>query len=824
MTNERFLISPLGEEYLYSINRNSFEKESSHSIFSRLYDEKLEKEHTFYLVLGTDSGLLLKHLLEQKKPDDTQYLFIELPEVIEQISQKFDFEELPEHIAITTIDKWKEAGTAFGLELYLYKNKTQFIKSVAAIDSYLPAYNDAILKFEQEFQSFRFFTRATLVVSPFMDTQLKNICENRTPASVYKDKFRGDTCVILAGGPSLDEDIKWVKENREHLIVIAVSRIAKRLNQIGLVPHIVVSVDPFEISFDVSKELLLFPPDVLFLHTNNVTPLLLGQWHGKSAYMDRRYPWDVENDKNNIISNGPTVTNAALKAAIDMGFSHILLSGVDLCFSEKGISHATGSNEAKIGPTLGQTGKWVETYSGKIVETLVVFEQAAKGFSGLAKQAQEKDIQIFNLSANAAKVPYISHMPTVALSFSASEINYTNKITSYLPNETNSDVIGDFNTVNKQIKKTLTGVKKIKILANEALTANDNLFKEKGKESENFKFKLQMDKIEKKLNSTYKKTSTFVKNFGIDKFIKSAQTKSSDEWSDKKVENTGRLYYQAYVDTCDALIKHLDSTIERVNCRIEEHNKEPDFSILFKQWAKDKAYGRAGNWLKSDVQNRLVDTEKAQFLDFKNKFEDELYNEETKHLKRTKHEASLKGVRRKIITLFHQKNTDALSTLCNSLELHMKADKQAKPLYHLALAYHSIAIGDEHEALRNFESLPDESILEDELQQITAIAFKLENYSLAKACLEKLTSYAGIYIPQYAKLLKLLGEPEEAINCYINFLNKNPDDLFIWNNLGVLYYELNIYETSKLAFETTLSKDKDNQQAQDYLKKLSSIE
>ncbi len=818
--NERFLTSPLGEEYLYSINRSSFVKESSHSIFSRLYDKKLEQEHTFYIVLGTDSGLLLNYILEQEKPDDTRYLFIELPEVIKLIGSRFDLEELPEHIAITTIDEWKEQGTEFGIELYLYKDKSQFIKSVAAVDSYLPDYNDAILKFEQEYQSFRFFTRAALAVSPFMDTQLKNICENRTPASVFKGKFNNDTCIILAGGPSLDEDIEWVKENRNHLIVIAVSRIAKKLNQIGLVPHIVISVDPFEISFDVSKELLLFPSEVLFLHTNNVTPLLLSQWHGKRAYLDRRYPWDVKEDKDNLVSNGPTVTNAALKTAIDMGFSHILLSGVDLCFSDKGVSHASGSNEAKVGPTLGQTGKWVETYSGKIVETLVVFEQAAKGFALLASQANEKDFQIFNLSANAAKVEHISHIPKQALSFSNSEENYTDKISSYLPDELKNNIIHDFNKVNNNIKKMLTAVKKIKILANEALLANKGLFKEKGKESENFKFKLQMDKIEKKLDTTFKKASIFVKNFGIDKFIKSAQTKSSDEWSDKKVEETGHLYYQAYVDTCNALIIHLENTVERIGCRIEEQKHTPDFSVLFKQWAKDKVYGRAGNWLELNKQTHLSDTEQKQFLEYKDKFNEELYNENTKHLTRTKKEASLIGVRRKIITLFYQKNPDALSTLCNSLKLHMKTDEHAKPLYHLAVAYHSIALGDEVEALRNFELLPNENIMEDELQQIAGIAYKLENYSLAKACLAKLSKLAGIYIPQYTKLLKLLGEPEEAINCYMQFLNDNPDDLFIWNNLGIFYYELSIYDAAKLAFETTLLKDTENQQAQDYLKKL----
>ena len=65
-------------------------------------------------------------------------------------------------------------------------------------------------------------------------------------------------------------------------------------------------------------------------------------------------------------------------------------------------------------------------------------------------------------------------------------------------------------------------IQKIKILAEEALQCNIKLFSVKGKESENFKYKLRMDKIEKKLTTSYKKTEAFVKNFGLNNFIKSA--------------------------------------------------------------------------------------------------------------------------------------------------------------------------------------------------------------------------------------------------------------------------------------------------------------
>ncbi len=820
--NDSFLTSQFGEEYLYLINRHAFEKQPSHVVFETLYDEKLHTEERFYIILGTDSGLLLDHVKQLEKPIDTRYLFIELPAVIERLKLKNKLDDLPDYITITTIDKWKESATAFGMDLYLYKDYCQFIKSVAAIDSYVPAYNAAILQFEQEFQSYRFITRATLGVSPFMSPQLINICENQTPALVFKNKFKGDTCIILAGGPSLDEDIEWVKKHKDHLVIIAVSRIARRLNQIGLIPHIVVSVDPYEISYDVSKELLLFPSNVLFLHSNSVTPFLLAQWHGKSAYLNRRYPWDEKGDDKNLKSAGPTVTNTALKAAVDMGFSNILLSGVDLCFSEKGVTHASGSNEANIGPTLGRPGTWVKTYAGNTVETLIVFGTAGERLSEIAEEAKKTDQAVYNLSPNAACLPHIEHVPSSALSFTHDQENYADKLLSCIPTMTTSEIQHDYNVVNANVKKVLTDVKDIKRLAEKALNANEQLFKEKGNESENFKFKLEMDKIEKKLDTKYKRTSKFIKNFGIDKFISSAQAESSDEWSDDKVEKTGQLYYQAYIVTCENLIILLENVLARINSRIEEQKPTPRLSMMFEQWEKDRVLGRAQHWLeKTQIDlTTLTDEEKSTFERFAKLHAADIHNVETKHLSRAKEEASLDGVRRKIITLFHQKNSDALTTLINSLKSSIDREEQAEILYDLGLAYYSILTENYHDALYHFERLPAESIEEDELQQIASVAYKMKNYELAQACLQELAALSITYLPQFAKLLKLLGKEEVAINCFNDCIEQDPSNTFLWNSLGEFYFENNAIDAAKLAFETALASAPDDKKAKSFLSKI----
>lgn len=819
---EQFKVNAHNEAYLYSLNRNLFVNQSSASVFSKQYKDMLNTDNSFYIILGTDSGLLVNYIIEQKQASDTRYLFIELDTHIETIKEKTNYSDWPENIKITTIDDWKKTAGEFNIDLYIYKDSVIYLKSLAAIDSYLPAYPEANLAFELDYQSLRFFTRASLVVSPFMSTQLSNICENNFPAQKLKNAFSGKSAVVLAGGPSLDENIAWIKANKNHLVIIAVSRIAKKLLQEDLIPHIIVSVDPFEISFDVSKELLKFPPEVLFIHSNNVTPLLLGQWQGKSAYMGKRFPWEVKDDDKNTSTGGPTVTNTALKAAIHMGFSTILLSGVDLCFSEKGVSHASGSNEAKIGPTLGQTGAWVDTYSGKKVETLIVFEHAASSISTQASEALKQGTTIYNLSANAAKIDSIEHVPTEAISFEDENNNFSADIAALCPDENIAKIREDQNIVFTEVSDKLLAVKKVLSLAKEALECNKKLFKTKGKEEENYRYKLKMDKIESQLDSRYKRTTRFIKNFGIDKFILSAQTDSSEEWSNDKLEETARLYYQAYIDSCNSLIVHLTKTYDRVLSRQQEHKPQPNFNSLFEQWKKDKNLGRAMVWknsyLHTDVKipSEFIDT----FNQFENDFSAIIVNEKTAHLTRTIKEASLDGVRRKVITLFQQGNIGALKVLSQSLEQHKENSEEAIPLYNLSLAYLYSAIEEFDQSLFYFESLPSEAILEDELQQIMTIAFKISNYQLASACLEKLSKITDIYTPKHAKLLKLLGEPEKAIELYTNYLATNYGDTITWLELGKLYFDMEVFDAAQMAFDVVLSQDASNISALDLIEKM----
>lgn len=823
LQNEKFKKNPYNEKYLYSVNRATFAKEEAKSVYERFFAEELFKEDSFYIIVGTDSGLLPRYIIEQGLPSNSRYLFIELNSIIHKVQPSLPKDIDEKLITFATPEQWEVLAQELELNIYIYKDQVKFIKSLATIDAHLIEYQTLNLQVQKSLQNLLFFTKAMVGVFPFMTKQLMNICENRHPSTLLTNKFKGHTCILLAGGPSLDENIEWIKAHQDKVVIIAVSRIARSLLKHDLIPHIVVTVDPYELSFDVSKELLRFPAKTLFIQSNSASPSLVAQWHGKSVYLSNRFPWAEPNDKNNSCA-GPTVTNAALQAAIGMGFDHILLAGVDLCFSKTGVSHASGSNEANIGPSLNQTGVWVDTYAGQKAETTIVFDQSAEALSTQAKDALSKGIEIYNLSENASAIKHIAHVPTSALSFDKSDDDIWQLIDQCVPDETSDDVRANYKSVLLKIESMLKKLKKVKLMSEDALRCNEMLFRVKGKESENFKYKIKMDKIEKKFDTTYKVQTDFVKNFGMDKFVKSAQTDSDEEWSDEKIEETGRIYYQAFIDSSTSLIEHLELTVQRINNRIEEEKPTPNFEHLFKQWKKDQHFGRINVWQHSIRHNNIEipDLYSDQVNEFTQEFEKVLSNENTAHLARTKKEASLDGVHRKMVILFHQRNVDGLNVMLANLELYKEDKPEVADLKVLAKAYYLFAKSNFKEAMVTFQSINKDKLTEDELQQIASLGLKLKDHLATESALKELSKLDNQYIPQYAKLLSLLGKTIEAIDLYTNYLTDDPEDTNTWLALGKLYHKLGSNESAIMACQYVLKSDPSNLMARELLINLTS--
>jgi hypothetical protein len=149
-----------------------------------------------------------------------------------------------------------------------------------------------------------------------------------------KDRYKGKMCIIVAGGPSLEGYVSFLKRVSEKVIIFSVDTAYSFLVKNNIFPDFVVSIDPqfinaiyiLEQSLDVSSSYLI--SDLLASYLVNryfaerillINPPILEKL-------------GVFKDVFPSIGYGGSVFTAALSSALYMGFSKILFLGLDLAY------------------------------------------------------------------------------------------------------------------------------------------------------------------------------------------------------------------------------------------------------------------------------------------------------------------------------------------------------------------------------------------------------------------------------------------------------------------------------------------------------------
>jgi len=159
----------------------------------------------------------------------------------------------------------------------------------------------------------------------------------RTP-SFYplKDVCRGWPAIVAGSGPSLGEEIEYLRLLKNHAFIIAAGTAVKGLLHHGIEPHLIVSMDPGEPNFWVFKDLEVGQIPFLYITTikhkvirDDRAPYLM---HG---YLDvdviSRYILELTPEDGVLMSTG-TVSGTAVQMAAFLGCSEIVLIGQDFSY------------------------------------------------------------------------------------------------------------------------------------------------------------------------------------------------------------------------------------------------------------------------------------------------------------------------------------------------------------------------------------------------------------------------------------------------------------------------------------------------------------
>lgn len=213
---------------------------------------------------------------------------------------------------------------------------------------YKSNYMDSVYKRFQE-KSYLFFdglgfyddervmTRNT-VLNMFMDTW--RFCgDRRNPVNA--------SAVIVGAGPSLSNDIEWLKKNQGKVIIFSGGSSLQTLLVNGIIPDFHAEIENIPLNYELLKPLF----DKYDL--SKTILVCSSTMDTKSSRLFDRKIWFIREgvmasqllapDLPALSWQNPTVVNTAASACFHLGFRNVILLGADFGTTNQGVHHAPGS-------------------------------------------------------------------------------------------------------------------------------------------------------------------------------------------------------------------------------------------------------------------------------------------------------------------------------------------------------------------------------------------------------------------------------------------------------------------------------------------------
>lgn len=261
-------------------------------------------------------------------------------------------------------------------------------------------------EFTEEYRNaLNYFVSQIYTQLDYKEISLRNFTINKR----YSDKTIYDidstklkrNWIVIAAGPSFDDQIDFIKNNKDKCTIIAVSTIYKKMISLGIIPDYIAVSDPQDRTYGHLEGL-----------EDECVPLIMeftSNWRFGARYKGDKYVFPtnshpyVEEYFNNrnvkMLYAGGTVTVLAMNAAIELGAKKIHLVGADMGFPGNQ-SHAKGTMDYAAVETGGLME--VDAVCGGTVHTTRVMNYYREQMEGLLKD--NPDVVVINYSSAGAKI------------------------------------------------------------------------------------------------------------------------------------------------------------------------------------------------------------------------------------------------------------------------------------------------------------------------------------------------------------------------------------------------------------------------------------
>lgn len=225
---------------------------------------------------------------------------------------------------------------------------------ILKLQSYAEIYRDKYfetLKIINEMVGSAFLGRNTLLrfTDDWSKLKISNIKYNFEIPNVEKIKslINGKPAIVVAAGPSLNNNIQMLKNAKNKFFIICVYTAYRPLQKAGIEPDLIVSVDSNQKLYDEHQEGYDVPAafcsstnsKLIAKNKKNYNNIMLSEYD----YAKQYFPKEVFDKLPQMTAYSGTVASVALNIATEWGANPIIMVGQDLGYPEGGKTHVDGS-------------------------------------------------------------------------------------------------------------------------------------------------------------------------------------------------------------------------------------------------------------------------------------------------------------------------------------------------------------------------------------------------------------------------------------------------------------------------------------------------
>lgn len=217
-----------------------------------------------------------------------------------------------------------------------------------------------------------------------------------------KDFHKGERALMIAGGPSFEESIPYLKQAQNSYYIVAIGQVVKVLLENDIFPDYVVSIDSEQANAHFFEDLEMDIPLIYSLQVNSSIPS-----HAKGPlipYADNKVTKELLNFSSKIFDTGPTVAISAVIFMHYAGFEFIGLIGQDLALRNGEYYGPSVKEKSSNEGQLSELTHTIELNNGELGKTTPVLLGFLTSYNALVSYYQDLRYKLVNYSEFGARI------------------------------------------------------------------------------------------------------------------------------------------------------------------------------------------------------------------------------------------------------------------------------------------------------------------------------------------------------------------------------------------------------------------------------------